>query len=209
MAWRVGPGWAIISIRMSETPPEPDDPHGGFSRLVPIVLVVVGGLWVTLSLRQEPETAPATAAVASVTDETAPPAAPQMPPPQDTTQHPDVQQEEDAALSAQETGPEPEELKRRAAMARRAASRGRDPVKILIGDAQRLLDEGRNDEAIERARQAMLVRKSPQAYAIETRAFCAKGDSDKARRAFKRVLGTQREPTLVACAERGVQLLEP
>ncbi|MEE2779428.1 MAG: hypothetical protein VYE15_02815 [Myxococcota bacterium] len=127
----------------------------------------------------------------------------------DTTQADDVLEREDIQPAPVETGPDPEELERREAMARRLASVNQDPVKVLVNDAQRLLDEGRNDEAIERARQAMLKRKSPAAYAIETRAYCAKGDADRARRAFKRVLGNQREPTLAACKERGISLVEP
>lgn len=199
---------------MSETTPEATRPQGGFARMTAIALVLAGALWVATSLREDPGQAPVeeSASVAVVE-----PPGPAVEPP-GPAEVPAILEPEDASTTADveqlvdDAGPAPvgtnqEELERRAAMARRTASRGRDPVQILVQDAERLLEEGRNDEAIERAHQAMRERKSPQAYAVETRALCAKGDADGARRAFKRVLGSQREPTLSACAERGIQLL--
>ena len=175
--------------------------------MIAIALVLAGALWVATSLREDPgQAAVEESASVAVVGPAAPAEAPAILEPEDASTTADVAQlVDDAGPAPVETSQE--ELERRAAMARRTASRGRDPVQILVQDAERLLEEGRNDEAIERARQAMRERKSPQAYAVETRALCAKGDADGARRAFKRVLGSQREPTLAACAERGIQLL--
>ena len=79
-------------------------------------------------------------------------------------------------------------------------------ARVKLDEAEQLLGAGNLGEAIHRAYQSLSDQKTPRAYRILTKAFCAQGDLGNAKGAFYNVAPSERARIKHECQKLGLDL---